>query len=148
MLSSQCVCTPWSRSVISNSSRPYVLQPASLLCPRNSPVRNTGVGCHFLLQGIFLTQGLNPHLLRLQHWQADSLPLSYLVSSYFRVNDIYSRNNFQELPGIWNITKLSHHPHKNTEFTHFTQFSTFSLYFMHIKYAKDTDFHFFLNWCH
>ena len=28
------------------------------------------------------------------------------------------------------------------EFTHFTQFLTVSLYFMHIKYAKDTDFHF------
>ena len=35
----------------------------------DSPGKNTGVGCHFLLQGIFLTQGLNPHLL---HWQADS----------------------------------------------------------------------------
>ena len=33
---------------------------------------NTGVGCHFLLQGIFLTQGWNPHLLRLLHWQEDS----------------------------------------------------------------------------
>ena len=32
------------------------------------------VGCHFLLQGIFPTQGLNPHLL---HWQVDSLPLSH-----------------------------------------------------------------------
>ena len=32
------------------------------------------MGCHFLTQGIFLTQGLNPHLL---HWQADSLPLSH-----------------------------------------------------------------------
>ena len=31
-----------------------------------------GVGCHFLLQGIFLTQGLNSRLL---HWQADSFPL-------------------------------------------------------------------------
>ena len=29
----------------------------------------------FLLQGIFLTQGLNPHLLYLLHWQAGSLPL-------------------------------------------------------------------------
>ena len=29
----------------------------------NSPVKNTGVGCHFLLQGIFLTQGSNPDLL-------------------------------------------------------------------------------------
>ena len=34
------------------------------------------MGCHFLLQGIFLTQGLNPCLLHLQHWQADSLPLA------------------------------------------------------------------------
>ena len=36
--------------------------------------KNSGVGCHFLLQGIFLTQGLNPYLLRLLHWQAGSLP--------------------------------------------------------------------------
>ena len=31
--------------------------------PWDSPGKNTGVGCHFLLQGIFLTQGSNPHLL-------------------------------------------------------------------------------------
>ena len=37
--------------------------------------KNTGVGYHFLLQGLFLTQGWNPHLL---HGQADSLPLSHL----------------------------------------------------------------------
>ena len=37
----------------------------------------TGVGCHFLLQGIFLTQGSNPCLLC---WQVDSLPLSHLRS--------------------------------------------------------------------
>ena len=37
--------------------------------------RNTGVGCHFLLQGVFSNQGSNPHLLCLLHWQADSLPL-------------------------------------------------------------------------
>ena len=39
-----------------------------------SPGKNTGVGCIFLLQGIFSTQGPNPGLL---HWQADSLPLSH-----------------------------------------------------------------------
>ena len=39
--------------------------------------KNTGVGCHSLLQGIFLTQGLNSYLL---HWQADPLPLSHLGS--------------------------------------------------------------------
>ena len=33
-----------------------------------------GMGCHFLSQGIFLTQGSNLHLL---HWQVDSLPVSH-----------------------------------------------------------------------
>ena len=34
-----------------------------LLCPWNSLGKNTGVGCHSFLQGIFPTQGLNPGLL-------------------------------------------------------------------------------------
>ena len=37
--------------------------------------RNTGVGCHFLLQGIFPTEGPIPCLLSLLHWQTGSLPL-------------------------------------------------------------------------
>ena len=41
------------------------------------PGKNTELGCHFFLQGISLTQGLNPHLLCLLHWQADSLPLNH-----------------------------------------------------------------------
>ena len=43
--------------------------------PVNYPSMNIGVGCHFLLQGIFPTQGWNSSLLPLLHWQADSLPL-------------------------------------------------------------------------
>ena len=39
--------------------------PARLFCPWDSPGKNTGVGCHPLLQGIFLTQGSNRHLLHL-----------------------------------------------------------------------------------
>ena len=42
----------------------------------DSPGRNTGVGCHALLQGIFPSPGLSPHLLRLLHRQASSLPLA------------------------------------------------------------------------
>ena len=42
----------------------------------DSPGKNTGVGCQALFQGIFLTQGLNPHLLPLLHWQVGSLPLA------------------------------------------------------------------------
>ena len=48
---------------MSNSMQPYGLQPTRLLCPWDSPGKNTGVGCHALLQRIFPTQGLNPLLL-------------------------------------------------------------------------------------
>ena len=41
---------------------PWTAAPR-LLCPWDFPGKNTGVGCHFLLQRIFLTQGLNPSLL-------------------------------------------------------------------------------------
>ena len=41
------------------------------------PGKHTGVSCHFLLQGIFPTQGSNPHLLWLLHRQGDSLLLSH-----------------------------------------------------------------------
>ena len=67
-----------SHPVMSNSMWPRGLQPTRLLCPWNSPGKNTGVDCHFLLQGIFLTQGSNLCLLRLLHWQVDSLPSNHL----------------------------------------------------------------------
>ena len=44
--------------------------------PWDSPGKDTGVGCQALLQGVFLTQGLNPSLLCLLHWQVGSLPLA------------------------------------------------------------------------
>ena len=62
-----------------------VTQPCSVLCdpmacsPPDSSVhggstgKNTGVGSHSLRQGMFQTQGSNPCLLSLLHWQADSL---------------------------------------------------------------------------
>ena len=45
------------------------LQPTRLLCPWDFPSKNTRVSYHFLLQGIFPTQGLNPSLLRFLHMQ-------------------------------------------------------------------------------
>ena len=56
-----------SCSVMSNSLWLYGLQPTRLLSPWDFPGKNTGVGCHVLLQGIFPTQGLNLHLLCLLH---------------------------------------------------------------------------------
>ena len=52
-----------SCSVMSNSLQPHGLGPARLLCPWDSSGKNTGVGSHSLLQGIFPTQGSNPGLL-------------------------------------------------------------------------------------
>ena len=63
-----------SRFSLFNSVWPYGLQPARFLCPRDSPCKNTRVGCHALLQGIFLTQGSNPRPLHLLHWRAGPSP--------------------------------------------------------------------------
>ena len=52
----------WSHSVVSDSVRPHGLQPTRLLHPWDSPGKNTGVACHFLLQGIFPAQGSNSGL--------------------------------------------------------------------------------------
>ena len=66
--------------VMSNSLQPRGVQPTRLLSSWDSPGKNSGVGCHFLLQGIFPTQELNLRLLHLQYWQADSLLLCPLGS--------------------------------------------------------------------
>ena len=80
-------------SVMSDPLRLHGLQLTSLLCPWSSLGKNIGVGCHSLLQGIFLTQGsrkgkerrsvmsdsLRPH--RLQHARAPCLSPTPRVSS-------------------------------------------------------------------
>ena len=69
--------------VLSCSSRvqqfvTYGLQPTRLPCPWGSPGRNIRVGYHALLQGIFLTQGLNPYLWGFLHCRQVLYPLSHL----------------------------------------------------------------------
>ena len=63
--------------------RPHGLQSARLLCPGNSPGKNTRVGCYSLLQGIFLTQGSNPGLLHCRqipyHLRHQGSPCNYLL---------------------------------------------------------------------
>ena len=56
-----CSCS--GTSVVSKSLWPHGMCPARLLCPWDSPAKNTGVGCHCLLQRIFLIHGSNPCLL-------------------------------------------------------------------------------------
>ena len=74
-----------SHSIISDSLRPYGLWPPRLLCPWDSAGKNTGVVCHFLLQGIFPTQGSNLGLL---HYRQILYHLSHvllLLSCFSRV---------------------------------------------------------------
>ena len=63
-----CVHVCSTASVMSDSLQPYGLQPTRLFCPWDSPGKNTGVDCHTLLQGIFLTQGSSQHLLHFLHY--------------------------------------------------------------------------------
>ena len=67
-------------SALAKSLQPCILpdptdySPPRLLCPWDSPNKNTGVGSHALLHPTFPTQGSDSSLL---HWQSDSLPLSH-----------------------------------------------------------------------
>ena len=61
--------------VVSDSLWAHGLQPARLLWPWDFPSKNTGVGCNFLLQGIFLTQGSNLCLLKFLFCTIQSISL-------------------------------------------------------------------------
>ena len=67
MLKKRCAC------MHAKALRSYPIL-CTLFCPWGFPGQNTGVGGHALLNGIFLTQGLNPRLLCLLPWQGVSLP--------------------------------------------------------------------------
>ena len=71
--------------------------------------KNIGVVCHALLQGILPTQGSNPSLLQLLHWQANFPPLSYLGSPFLRQLLLFSysiMSSSLQLHGLQN----SRHP--------------------------------------
>ena len=86
----------FSRSVVSSSLRPHGLQSIRLLRPRDFPGKSTGVGCHFLLHGIFPTQGWNLGLLycrqTLYHLSHQRSPISInLAPNYFLNSSTVSR---------------------------------------------------------
>ena len=79
---------------MSNSSVRHGLKPVRLLSLWGFPGKNTELGCHFLLQRIFLSQRLNQCLL---HWQVGSLPLSHLGSPMEAVQF----SSVQSLSRVW-----------------------------------------------
>ena len=76
---SERVCT-WSLILVQLFVTPWTVAHHGLLCLWDYSGKNTGVCCHIVLQGIFLTQGSNLCLLHLLHWQMHSSPLSHLRS--------------------------------------------------------------------
>ena len=72
------LCVPMCR-VLSHVQlpRPHGLQPTRLVCPRDFPGKNTRVGRHALIEGIFPTQRSNPQLLFLLHYRWILYPLSH-----------------------------------------------------------------------
>ena len=70
-----CVCSV--TSLMSDPLWPRGLWPARLLCPWDSPGKNTGLGCHALLHMIFLSQGIKPTSPVSPALQVDSLLLSH-----------------------------------------------------------------------
>ena len=91
-----CMCMP---SHVQFFVTPWTAALQAL--PWNSPDKISGVHCHFLLQGIFLIQGLNLWLLSLLHWQADSSllappgkPLHYGRREWVLVNCLLSLLGF------------------------------------------------------
>jgi len=76
----KCTCACSVASVVFDSLWPYVACQSPR--PWNSPGRNTGVGCHALLQGILPTQESSLWLLRLLHCRQILYPLSHLGSHF------------------------------------------------------------------
>ena len=79
------------------------LQPARLLCPWDFPGKNTGVGCHFLLQGIFPTQELNLGLLHCRQ-------ITYQQSYFTLCNIIYGGKFFNNFETLKYVLVLCKHP--------------------------------------
>ena len=101
--------SPAAQQIASNSLWPQGLQPTRLLCVWDFPGKNTGVGCHTLLQGIFPTQGLNPGLplqadsLQSEPWRKPNMGRIILISrgrtgwKYTRFPELHKKEHFYGL---------------------------------------------------
>ena len=86
-----CVCARM-RLVTQLYLTPYDTMDCRLLCPWDSPGKNTRVGCHALLQGIFPTQGLNPGVPHCR-WYTHTHTLSpILIPTCSWYYELYQKN--------------------------------------------------------
>ena len=90
----QCVCP-----VMSDSLHPHGLQPSRLLRPRVFPGKSTGVVCHFLLLGIFLTMGSNSGIQGQSTLQMDSLLVKHQGNPLTSLN--VWKPNLRDTQDLW-----------------------------------------------
>ena len=100
-----CHCSLVAKSCCPTLCDPMDYSWPGSLCTWDFPCTNTGVGCHFLLHGIFLTQGSSPCLL---YWQVGSLPLSH----WGNPNIYYSVPLWKEFADPWYRLWLTMHTKK------------------------------------
>ena len=100
------VVVVWSPSHVWLLLPPWTVA-CQALCPWDFPGKNTRVGGHFFLQGIFPSQGSNPRLL---HWWADSLPLSLREALSYWVSCIWAFHAFACSPYRWVVFVCMHAP--------------------------------------
>ena len=107
-----------AKSFMSNSLWPYGLSPARLLCPWDSSGKNTRVDCHFLIQGIFSTQGSNPGLLHcrqilyLLHHEGSPNQLYSNIQNKNKINFFYSNiqnKKFLKKTGFHWVSNITQH---------------------------------------
>ena len=102
-------------SVMSNSAPQWTVARQAPLSVGFFPGKNNGVGCHFLLQGIFPTHGWNPCLLSFLNWQADSLLRSHLGGPLNSLKVKWSKSEVTQLcptlldPIDWSLSSSSIH---------------------------------------
>ena len=100
----------WGHSVMSDSLQNHGLLPTRLLHPWDFSAKNTGVGCHFLLQGIFPDQNLC-----LLHWQLDSLPLRHQGNPFW--NLIAFKNSYSSEKQLYGNIKINTKGFQRTYYT-------------------------------
>ena len=107
-----------AKSFMSNSLWPYGLSPARLLCPWDSSGKNTRVDYHFLIQGIFSTQGSNPGLLHcrqilyLLHHEGSPNQLYSNIQNKNKINFFYSNiqnKKFLKKTGFHWVSNITQH---------------------------------------
>ena len=105
----KCVC--WLLSRVWLFATPWAVAPR-LLCPWDSPGKNTGVGGHALLQGIFLTQGSNLGLLHcrqtLYHLNHQGCPFTYILFTPWCPSWRHLR---RVLMNVYKIARKKNHVH-------------------------------------